>query len=272
MQPPNQRGQCARHPERVADTVCPRCGNFTCPECNPDGVSRCPSCLALGDNAVQTQPTDWERRSELGFAQGFFQTWKKSLLEPKTFWPSVQPDGPALDAFLYGWLITAVASIAQIPFTWLNASQLVESMQKLGEASEQFHDVAKIFTQMASTGLIFALGTAVFGIAVYPLSLVMGAALTYLGGLMFGAADKGFNATLRALAYANGPSILAFIPVVGGLAGLWTLVLEIWAVKEMQKTSTGRAIGAVLWWTVLLCCCLGLGAAVIGVAMAKNFK
>ncbi len=38
--------QCPRHPERVADAVCERCGTFTCPECTVvRGTERfCPDC------------------------------------------------------------------------------------------------------------------------------------------------------------------------------------------------------------------------------------
>ncbi len=271
MQPPQQQGQCARHPERVAQTVCPRCGNFTCSECNPDGRSLCPSCVALGGPELSLgEPTPWERRGELGLVQGFFQTWKASLLEPQRFFLTVRADGPALDALIYAWLITIATALLQIPFTWLNSGQFIESMQKLGEANEGFKSVAEFFSNLAGSGILFAIGTAVFAIVLFPVGLVISAGLTFLGGLMFGASDKGFNATVRAICYSYGASLFSFIPFIGGLAGIWTVVLEVWAIKDVQRTSWPRAIGAVLWWLVLFCCCAGVvGAIAVGALVSK---
>ncbi|HSP18892.1 MAG TPA: hypothetical protein VLQ79_05230, partial [Myxococcaceae bacterium] len=36
--------------------------------------------------------TPWERRKELGVVQGFIETWKRSVLSPQAFFPTVRPD------------------------------------------------------------------------------------------------------------------------------------------------------------------------------------
>lgn len=272
MQPPNQYGQCARHPERVAETVCPRCGNFTCPECNPDGKSLCPACMALGGESVETQPTPWERRGELGLVQGFFQTWKRSLFEPNTFWRSVSPDGPQLDAVLYAWLITSVTALLNIPMQWLSNETLKASIERLAGLGDQFRGLTKVLDLMGGAPLAVALGIAAFTIVIFPVGLIISAGLAYLGGMLFGASDKGFGATLRAIAYAHGPNIFTFIPVVGALAGIWTLVSEIWAIKDIQKTTGLRAAASVLWVVVLLCCCTAVGLGIFAAAMAAKSR
>ena len=273
MQPPQQQGQCARHPERVAQTVCPRCGNFTCSECNPDGHSPCPACVALGGPELSAgEPTPWELRGKLGLVQGFFQTWKRSLLEPQTFFLTVRADGPSLDALLYAWLVTAISAVLHVPFTWLSSGKLIESMQQLGDASPGFKGVAETIAGLAGSGLLFAVGTALFAIVIFPLAVVISAGLTYLGGMLFGAADQGYAATMRAICYSYGARVFSFIPFVGGFAFIWTLVLEVWAVKDVQRTTWPRAAGAILWWVVLLCCCAGvIGGIALG-ALASKIK
>lgn len=271
MQPPPNQGQCARHPERVAETVCPRCGNFTCTECNPDGRSLCPSCITLGVAEPTFTPPPWERRSELGFVQGLWLTFKQSLFEPQKFWPSVPPEGPLLDALTYSWLLAIVTSLLTIPMTWLNFAQMRESMAEMTKAMESMRELARAFETVSEQPLIFAIGLAGLTIISYPLGLVFTAGLTYLGGLLFGASDKGFNATFRAIAYAQGPNIFNVVPVMGGMvAGLWTLILQVMALQAMQRTTVLRAIGALFWWLVLLCCCTGILGVVIAVSVAKG--
>ncbi len=270
QQPPNQ-GQCARHPERLAETVCPRCGNFTCAECNPDGRSLCPSCVALGAAEPSTTPTPWERRAELGLVQGLWQTFKKSLFEPQKFWPTVPADGPLLDALTYSWLLTIFTSLLSIPMTWLNFAQMRESMAEMSKAMEQLREVGKAFEAIGDQPLIFAVGLSVVSIISYPLGLVFISGLTYLGGLMFGASERGFNATFRAIAYAQGPNVFNAVPVIGGLvAGLWTLILEVMALQAMQRTTVLRVLGSLFWWLVLLCCCGGVAGIMIAVGVAKG--
>ncbi len=270
MQPPNQRGQCARHPERVAEAVCPRCGNFTCTECNPDGLTQCPACLALGGTGQKAERTPWERRDELGFAPALFATWKASLLEPAKFFASVDPDAPMGDAIFYGWLVASVAAVLQIPLTWLNFAQMNSTLDKLSSMGSNTAPLRELMTQFAGMPLIFAIGVGVFSIMAYPIGLIIGAGFAHLGGLMFGASDKGFNATVRAFSYAQGPQLFGFIPVVGGLAGLWTLVLEIWAFKEAQRTTWPKAVASIGWIVLIGCCCGLIAAIAIGVAASKN--
>ncbi len=270
MQPPNQYGQCARHPERVAETVCPRCGNFTCTECNPGGNSLCPACVALSGQSVETEPTPWERRAEIGFVQGFFQTWKKSLFEPSTFWRTVQPEGPQLDAVLYAWLIAAFTALLNVPMQWLSNASLKATLEKVAGMGDQFKGLNKVLELLGSAPLGVAVGIAVITIVMFPIGLVISAGLAYLGGMLFGASDKGYGATLRAFAYAHSSNVFTFIPIVGGLAGIWTLVSEIWAIKDIQRTTGVRAAASVLWVVVVLCCCAGVGAAIFASMMLKN--
>ncbi|MBP2146260.1 hypothetical protein J2129_001714 [Methanofollis sp. W23] len=64
---------------------------------------------------------------------------------------------------------------------------------------------------------------------------------------------NGIEATVRALAYASTPSMLfGWIPVLGPLATLWTVVLAVVGIRECHETTTGRAAVAVFLPVVVL--------------------
>ena len=58
---------------------------------------------------------------------------------------------------------------------------------------------------------------------------------------------KGYVNTIKVFAYGNTPVFLfGWIPFVGGLFWIWTLVLNIIGIRQLHEISTGRAVGAVL--------------------------
>ncbi len=91
----------------------------------------------------------------------------------------------------------------------------------------------------------------------FPL-LVIGTIVLFLVGLVIGGAilhlfvslvggRKGLEQTLKAVMYSSTPIfVLGWIPIVGLLAALYALFLEILAVRELHQISTGRAVLAVL--------------------------
>lgn len=91
----------------------------------------------------------------------------------------------------------------------------------------------------------------------------VGAGILHLCLMIVGAANAGFESTFRIVGYASGAAALfQVIPVVGALiGGIWAIVVEILAVKEMHDTTTGKAALAVLL-PILVCCCCGVAAAV----------
>lgn len=64
---------------------------------------------------------------------------------------------------------------------------------------------------------------------------------------------KGITTTIRALIYALTPNLIfGWIPVIGLLAGFWSLALEILAIKELHEISTTRAFVAVFLPAIVL--------------------
>jgi hypothetical protein len=67
-----------------------------------------------------------------------------------------------------------------------------------------------------------------------------------------GAGRFGYEATFRATAYSSGPAAFAIFPFFGPLLGLvWGSVLLYIGVREVQRTSNGRAAAGFLLPVVL---------------------
>jgi hypothetical protein len=83
-------------------------------------------------------------------------------------------------------------------------------------------------------------------------SLFISGSLTHLFVRAFGGRE-GYGNTIKAFAYGETPLFLfGWIPFVGMLFWIWTLVLEIIGIRQLHEISTGRAVGAVLVGIVVL--------------------
>jgi hypothetical protein len=215
------------------------------------------------------QPTPWERRGELGFFQGYWETWKAVMIAPEKFWDRTTPHGSAWDALAFGWIATAINSLLSLPF------QLMQSTAQLRPMLDQM----KATPEMERMMLWFFEGTGRFALllgslALYPVLFIIGAAFTHLMCMLFGVSRNGFTATVRALGYAAAPSALAWVPCVGAGAFIYTIVLDIWGLARLHRSTYGRAAAAVLAPIVLLfCCCCGAGIfAAMGLAGAAGAR
>lgn len=104
-----------------------------------------------------------------------------------------------------------------------------------------------------------------------PIGLAIGAGILLLLGKMFqGRAE--FMGLFRTLGFASAPGALGFIPVIGGLAGIWTLVCAIVAVRESHGITTGQAVVVVLIPLIILIVLAMIIAVAVGFAMFGAFS
>ncbi len=198
--------------------------------------------------------TPWERRREIGLVQGFFETWKRSVLSPQAFFPTVRPDVPWSEALYYAWIIYGITVAVGLPFVGLG---MFRPPSNFG-GDPQMETAMRAFSGGAGVGSLLV------SLLLYPLFVLAGAGVLHLVAMLFGAARNGYGATVRALCYASGPNLLGIVPCFGVLASLYTLVLAIFGVSSLQETSMGKAAGIVLLpFVVLVCCCGALASAVI---------
>jgi len=78
------------------------------------------------------------------------------------------------------------------------------------------------------------------------IGLFIGGAWIHLWVWLFGGRN-GYGETIKALAYGATPEfLLGWIPIIGFIAGIWSLIVSIVGVRELHEISTGRAAGAVI--------------------------
>jgi hypothetical protein len=144
-------------------------------------------------------------------------------------------------------LVVLIANTMAAVGTWIG----------LGEASstgfwERIRDWFGIGTWTAPTeGGFFFVVLANVTLAV--LGWVVWAATTgWVGRRVFGGTTD-FGEMLRVLGYAQSPRVIAVVPLLGPVAGVWTLVAAVIAIRQGLDLDTWRGIGAAIggwlvWW------------------------
>ena len=166
---------------------------------------------------------------------GFVEKTKGFLLNPTESFKQVKDEnmGTALKYFVIWLLIySALFAIIMGAIGGMMAS-LIPAMQNIPLLG-------------AGTGLMAAVSTFVMLLIGGIIGIFIGAGIIHIGVLIVGG-KKGYGQTLKALVYGGTPSyVLGWIPVVGMIAGIWALIVEILGIKELHEVSTGRAIIAVI--------------------------
>jgi hypothetical protein len=82
--------------------------------------------------------------------------------------------------------------------------------------------------------------------------------------LVVGATNSGFGATFRVASYASVTSLVTWIPIIGGLLGLYGIYLAVVGIREMHGTTTGKAVLVVLIPVIVVVVLALLGLLVAG--------
>ncbi|MFW6369082.1 MAG: YIP1 family protein [Myxococcota bacterium] len=199
----------------------------------------------------------FERRDQTGFVGGFVETVKLALIDPRRLFSGMGVDDPG-SAFLFGWLCLSIGGIAGSLWNTLSnrfTRTTTFSAEDLRDLPPEFAELLERFAESAGEG-----GQLLIGIVLTPvfaaIGLLIWAALVHLGALIFGAASRGWNASFKAVCYGSAPALLGVVPICGGFIGwIWSVVLAIVGLTFLQRTTAGRATGAVLVWILLVCCC-----------------
>jgi len=260
---------CINHPEVAEVTRCDECrrpccddcyvlvaGRALCGRCKDEAVRRLQRGGMLSDN--ERGPSPWERKASFA---NFRATLSQSMLRPNEFFARLQHQGSASYmgyAVLVAWPSTFIAQMTGI---------LLQAALMAAASGGKPEGIA------VGLGMLLVMGVLYFVLTPITIlmQVVMGGGLTHLSLKLIGGANAPFEATLRVAAYAQSPQILAFVPILGPLAGWgWGLVLQIVGVKEMHETDWGRAVLAV-FLPGLVCCVLLLPIIVlIGVMAALD--
>ncbi len=242
-----EKAQCQLHPENPATGVCVQCGNFVCPECSQassDGEPICRNCATQAQIAGDFQPTPWEQRATLGFFSAFFKTLRLSLFHPGDLFGKMRVDNTKGTLSFY-WINFAALFFPGILWNILFAPITLRNLSPIRLSSAGI----EIIVTIAGILMIWAI--------LAPVALYVHAAVIHLGTLLFNCSKNGFNATLRSVAYASSTNWFNMIPICGFfIAYIWNLVLIVVGICKTQRTSVGRAVGAVVLPIFILACCL----------------
>jgi hypothetical protein len=90
--------------------------------------------------------------------------------------------------------------------------------------------------------------------------------------LIVGATNSGFGATFRVASYASVTSLVSWIPIIGGLLGLYGIYLAVVGIREMHQTTTGKAVIVVLFPVILILVLALLGLLVAGAVFFSSMS
>ena len=171
---------------------------------------------------------------------GFFKTWKTVILDPKVFFSKLpnkmglrEPSIFYLKLQTISWLLVAI-----VMGFWLIPSggfSLVSSL---------FGGVGIL------VGLLLGILTVVVMIFLSWGMMFVGAGVIHLFVRAFGGI-KEYKETFKAMAYGSAPGVLSSIPLLGWLASIYSVILQVIGLSERQKLSLSRSVAAVLVPTVL---------------------
>jgi hypothetical protein len=258
--------------ERLGEQFCPFCGAAVM-------IAGAPGAPALGGpipipggpGDAQDQDAPVDRPADHG---GWFAaavaTWKQSVLAPNVFFARLRPGpdtggalGYAVAVLLVGGFFAGAVSILQGA---LQRGQYAQLESQLGQLPPEARSII--------LGMLHFIQPSLSSLVIIPLISVVGffvnAALFHLALMIVGGNKQGFTATLRALAFAQGPALFNVLPFCGSaIGGIWTLVLNVMGLSALHRVGVGRVIGAYAVLLFGLCC---LCIVPIGVAAGVMFS
>jgi len=201
--------------------------------------------LTGGGGAREQPPSSgssvpFEDRS-LPFMTRILETVKMAFADPIRLFSNMPADdiGPPV---LYGVILGTFVSVL-----WIVWEMLFGGMAMLA-------DHAPVEDVVLGTGILsFMLVASPILVAV---GLFINAAIFHLMLLIVGDGSRGFGVTLRAYCYGTTPTLLAIVPICGGIVGgVWSAVLIIIAAIYGHQTDGWRAVVAYFLPMIFCCCC-----------------
>lgn len=245
---------------------CPHCGGkfkaenvgqYVCPHCGKS--------FMVGLNIVAENP--WETRHGRTVIRAFFETWKKAIFAPVSFFRLIRPKEAIAEALLYGIVCQSIALFV----TWVyevgfNLMPVIYSWFAAFSGWGMFDFSSLLAWPVFPYYMIIVLTVSPF---ISIISILFTSCVYHVCLMILGAAKNGFSATLKGVSYGASAQVFSIVPIVGTfVAAVWSVVLSIIALKEIHQTTYGRVIFAVLL-PIFLCCgfIIGIAALLIGVFM-----
>lgn len=198
--------------------------------------------------APETVPViPWEDRGRSVF-DGFFETVKLLATRPTEAFNRMPVEGgigrPLFYAIAVGWL----GIVINIGWNMLFQGMWLPFVETTDD--------------LAGMGLMYGLtiGWSLVIAVLAPLFIILGvfvvAAIYHLVLMMIGGANRGFEATVRVVCYAQTAQLAGLIPCCGSIIGLvWTIVLYTVGLSTAHRTTQAKAL-LTIFLPLIFCCVL----------------
>lgn len=253
------------HPGQVA---CPSCGAQIDPSpasAQPTGPSPWETPAAPPSNDPFFSGEDgipWEVRPSL---TSLIETVREALLRPTALFDRAEPERSLGLALVFALILGVLGNVAGLVVQHLMMGQMIAFLGQLVPDAEPF--VEQFAAAKSASEFLVSLVIVPFAVLIY---LFVSAGIVHLTLMMLGGQRGSFEATFRAMAYANAPAPLQFVPFIGGfVVAVWTVFIGVVATRSLHQVSTGKAVIAVLtprFLAVLCCCCV----VILGVVLAGS--
>jgi len=208
----------------------------------------------------------WEDRERLGLMAAWWETTKAVLFRPSRFFQRLQPMGKLGDALVFAIVWIVIGSVFQALYGLvLQGAQFAIMRALTGEQATSGNPLLEWMGVGGFMGFSAASGL-VCGPIMGFVGLIISAGIYHLILRVLRGTGYPFEASLRALAYAQAYNFWQLIPLCGGYVALvYWLVLAIIGLKEVHRSRGAKAAAAVLLpiAACLLCFCLLIAGAVV---------
>ena len=196
-----------------------------------------------------TSGGDYDLSNPLG---SFADTVRRVVLQPVGFFAGLPRSGSLLNPLIFALICTEV-------------SVILGGILRLAGVREGF--VAGYGFQVPENQDFGEfIGSVIFGPIGGAISVFVIAGIAHLlVRLVVGATNSGFGATFRVASYASVTSLVSWIPIIGGLLGLYGIYLSVVVgIREMHGTTTGKAVLVVVIPVIVVVVLALLGLLVAG--------
>jgi hypothetical protein len=229
--------------------ICPRCGRQFLLHAHEPGIGS-----PLGEKGADSEfaengdffekdrqrtETPWENRSESGYLQAGFKTFKQVLFHPKALFENLAFRGRIAEPLAFGLLAGSIGSMFGFLWQFLTVSG---GLSLFG---------VSIYDQLAPWSVFLLM------IVIVPAFVTLGmfiySFILHLFLIIVRGAKNGFQATFRVVCYSQAAQLWALVPIIGGWIGwIWELTIQIVGLREIHQTSYFRVITSFLLPAVMI--------------------
>jgi hypothetical protein len=205
-------------------------------------------------------PIPWEVPAQPP-VEALLETVKLFLTDAERAFSRMPRAGDISRPLLYALLVGSIGPIAAQIYSFVLPNPFARWIQE-----QMGQDVS------GASALGGILGIFIVPVAV-AIGIFVGAGILHFCLYLVGGANEGFVTSLRVVCYASTGQLAQLIPVVGGFIAFgFVLFLEIKGLTIAHRTTSGKAVAAVLIPVAFCCVCVTAVALLAGAALISMFK